>query len=145
MSHTTVVKTMVKNLNELKAALSVLAEERGFQYKLLENEIPQMFFNNQYNEKCELVIRIEGCRFEVGFKYNEQKKGYEAVLDTFAGAVKRYLGTDKTSLEHTEGENALGRLMHLYAYRVVNNKINQRRMRRLQDEEVDGVRQLIVA
>ena len=145
MSHTTVVKTMVKNLTELKAALSILAKERGFQYKILENEIPKMFFGDQYKEKCDLVIRIEGCRFDVGFKYNEQKKGYEAVLDTFAGSVKQYLGTEKNSPEHTEGENALGRLMHLYAYRVVTNKINQRRMRRLQDEEVGGVRQLVVA
>lgn len=145
MSHTTTVKTMVKDLTELKAALADLAKERGFQYEVLHNEIPQMFFNDQYKEKCDLVIRIRDCRFDVGFKYDAKKKGYEAVLDTFAGSVKRYLGTEKTSLEHSEGENAIGRLMHLYAYRVVNNKINQRRMRRLQDEEVNGVRQLIVA
>jgi hypothetical protein len=90
MSHTVKVKSVViRSVSALRAAVSEL-NSKGIVCELLNDQKPRMYFDGQHG-KCELVLRMQGCKYDVGFE--KQKDGtYTPVMDTWSNYLKDVIG-----------------------------------------------------
>lgn len=108
MSHTTTLKTSIKDVRAIRQA----AKECGVE--LLENAKPRMFYQDQQKFNSEFVLRLKG-RYDVGL--NKQKDGsYALAFDPWGGDIQRELGNA------AKGPNAVvGKFLQAYAKHAAIN------------------------
>lgn len=115
MSHTTSITDIVfSDIDALRAAVAEL-KTKGVNIVLEKGGAPRAYFTNQTGMgDADYVLRLKDSRFDVGLYKNNEKGGYEARTDLFAGEVSRVLGVKQVkgmSLERA----SLGKLYQTYA------------------------------
>lgn len=118
MSHTTTLKgVQIKSASAIRKAVDDLIKS-GIDMKLLENTKPRMYYSSQSNEigNCEFVLRLNQSSYDVGLKWNEKEKQYDAYLDTWAGQVSGQIGATCAMPRGTDqqGEHAIGKFTQRY-------------------------------
>jgi hypothetical protein len=108
MSHTTTLKTSIKDVRAIRQA----AKECGVE--LLENTQPRMYFANQHPEKSAFVLKLKG-RYDVGL--DKQADGtYALAFDPWGGDIHKELGNT------AKGANAtVGKFLQSYAKHAAIN------------------------
>lgn len=118
MSHTTKVKAVkVKDVDALEAAVQALARERGINITLERNTGARLWSTSP---KCDLVIKVPECRFDLGFE-KQSDGSYTPMFDAHGGYLMKYLGGGqaiaKTPEEHTLAN--IGGIMQAYSREVL--------------------------
>jgi hypothetical protein len=108
MSHTTTLKTSIKDVRAIRQA----AKECGVE--LLENVKPRMYFADQQKHTSEYVLKLKG-RYDVGL--NKQPDGsYALAFDPWGGDIHKELGNA------AKGANAtVGKFLQSYAKHAAIN------------------------
>lgn len=87
MSHTTKLKTEVRNAQAIREA----AKELGIE--LLTDAVPRMYYANQHG-RCDFVLKLKG-KYDVGLV--KEGSGYALVYDSWDGHVAAELGNSKAT------------------------------------------------
>ena len=122
MSHTTKLSNVaIRDINALRQAVTGLQAD-GVNCELVEDAAPRMYFTEQ-DEKCEYVLKLNGGRYDVGFKYDAEQDAYVPVLDTYGRHVGKEIGATCPMPGSAEdrAQHAMGRLMQGYAKHVAIN------------------------
>ncbi len=115
MSHTTTIDSVVfSDIDALKAAVAEL-QKSGVKCSLLVNAVPRAYYANQQGMgEAPFVLKLDDSRFDVGFYYDKDKKGYTPRTDLFGNHVANVLGAKKTQDHETPMQCALGKLNQMY-------------------------------
>lgn len=118
MSHTTTLKgVQIKSASAIRKAVEDLKAE-GVNISLVENATPRMYYREQEREigKCEFVLKMPQASYDVGLKWNEKEKQYDAILDTWANSVHSQIGAScpMPMSAGEKGEHAIGRFTQRY-------------------------------
>lgn len=125
MSHTTSISDIVfSDIAALESAVKEL-QKSGVNCTLVKNATPRAYYANQTGMgEAPYVLQLGGAKYDVGFYWNDQKKGYEARSDFFGGSVAGALGAKAATAE--EGERAkLGKLYQMYGVHAATRKAVQ--------------------
>lgn len=142
MSHTTTLKSVViRDVAALAAAVAELQAAK-INCELVRDTKPRMFYSTQHG-KCDYVLSLPTCRFDVGF--DKQADGtYVPVFDEWQNhigaviGVPGYSGQDKTQAQ-------IGRLMQGYAkHAAINAAVSQGYMVESSTVDAEGNVQLVL-
>lgn len=125
MSHTTSVTDIV--FTDIAALQSAVAElkKSGVKCELVQDATPRAFYAGQDGMgHAPYVLRLDDARYDVGFYWNEQKKGYEARTDFFSGSVEKVLGSSASGPEDAQRAK-LGKLYQMYGVHAATRKAVQ--------------------
>lgn len=113
MSHTASVKSIkIQSITALRSAIAELATQ-GIQISLIENAVPRAYFPDQSGMGlAPYVVKLANSPYDIGL-YQDEKGGYEARTDFFAGHIEKQLGAKATSEESAE-QARMGKLFQMY-------------------------------
>lgn len=146
MSHTTTIRSVaIRDTNAIRQAVERL-QSKGVNINLLENTKPRMYYEHQ-GEKCEYVLHMPGCRFDVGLKL--QKDGtYAPMYDEHARHVGNVIGA-ACNIPNNRDDQALhqiGQFMQAYSeFAAVNAAGAAGYMVESSEVDKDGNVQLVLA
>lgn len=92
---------------------------------------------------ADYVLRLENCRYDVGFYQDAKKKGLVARTDLFAGDVARILGATPKGKE-SASQAALGKLYQTYAIHAATRKAVQQGLSVKRLNNTDGSVRLVI-
>lgn len=99
MSHTTAIDTVVvKDIEALKMTAKALTKA-GIKCSVVKNAAPRLYYadqlqrapHNRPSEICDYILRLDGCKYDIGFLKNKDGS-YYPVTDFHAGYVASVLG-----------------------------------------------------
>ena len=120
MSHTTTVKSIkVTDLAVLERAVTRLAQQKGVDLRFERDSQCRLWFNSPV---MPAVVKVPGCKFDVGFKANEDGT-YSPQFDAHGGWLYPYTGGGAEIAETSDEKklSMIGGLMQAYAIEAVNN------------------------
>lgn len=122
MSHTTEIGSIVfTDIAALEAAVKDL-NAAGVRCSLVKNAVPRAFYQDQQGMgKADYVLKLDNCRFDVGFYHDEAKKGYVARTDLWGGHISAVLGAQAKEGEDTT-QAAMGKLYQAYGVQAVTRQ-----------------------
>lgn len=122
MSHTTTIKAVpVRDIGALRSAISDLQNE-GVNCELLQDAQPRMYYSQQHG-KCDFVLHLPDCRYDVGFDLQEDGT-YAPVCDLWANEIQNQIGTS-CPIEADRAQIAIGSLMQNYSkHAAINAAVN---------------------
>lgn len=120
MSHTTRVNEVrVHNKAALLAAVEQVQQKHGVRITVKENAECRLWASQR--AKCDVVLSIAGCRFDVGFQQAKDGAGLTPIFDSHGNELYQYLGQGR-EVAQTSEEKAMmhiGKLMQEYAYQAL--------------------------
>ena len=125
MSHTSEISSVV--FSDVVALAAAVAElnSKGIKCSLTKGGTPRAYYANQAGMgAADYVLRLDNCRFDIGFYMDKEKKGLVARTDLFAGHVQQVLGAPKRGTE-TDAQAAMGKLFQTYAICAATRKAVQ--------------------
>lgn len=119
MSHTTTLKgVQIKSQTAIRKAVADLQKE-GVNITLKERAQPRMYYDHQAAAVgiCDFVLSMPQSRYDVGLKWNEKEKQYDAILDTWGQDIRGQIGATCAMPADAGkiGEHAIGRFTQRYA------------------------------
>lgn len=100
-------------------------QKSGVKCELVQNATPRAYYSGQAGMgEAPYVLRVNDAKYDVGFYWNEEKKGYEARSDFFGKSVEQVLGVDCASPEEA-GRAKLGKLYQMYGVHAATRKAVQ--------------------
>ncbi len=146
MSHTTYINDVViTDVGALRAAIEEL-KSNGVRCDLLENATPRAYYQSQSGMgQAPYVLQLKDSRYDVGFYYDESKKGYQARADLFAGEVNKQVGDFCSTDDYKDHDRgSMGKLYKLYAVHAATRKAIQQGYTVRRINKADGSVQLRV-
>lgn len=151
MSHTSEFKDVqIKNIAALKSACARLTNA-GISCELIKDAVPRAYFRDQKGlEKAEWVIKLTGCKYDIGLYRSAQGGSYEMRADLWDGHIRKYVGlsiADEkkfSSSNPTQTQLVAGKLLQAYSVEVVKQALVSRG-RNFTESTIDGKVTLKVA
>lgn len=144
MSHTSEISNIV--FSDIEALSSAVRElnTKGVKCSLVKGGTPRAYYPNQQGlGEADYVLRLDDCRFDVGFYMDKTKKGLVARTDLFANHVRNILGAKQTGREDAN-QAAMGKLFQTYAICAATRKAVQQGMSVSRVNNADGSVRLVV-
>ena len=120
MSHTTrVSEVRVHNVAALERAVASLNAEAGTKITMKRDADCRLW--GSAKERCDVVLTVEGCRFDVGFQKAKDGIGLVPIFDAHGHELYQHLGQGREQAKTTEEYSLchVGRLMQAYAREAI--------------------------
>lgn len=125
MSHTTrVAAVKIMSINALKAAILQLNAKKGVKIELLENTGARVWARSI---NCPYVVRVPGCRFDIGLEASKDGKGFTLVYDYHGNEIYKHLGQGAQQAKTSEEQHLshVGQLMQAYGVHAMQEAASQ--------------------
>jgi hypothetical protein len=123
MSHTTRVQDIrVHNVTALEAAVAAMNVTMNGKLTLKKDADCRLW--GSAKQRCEAVVTVQGCRFDVGFEKAKDGNGLVPVFDAHGYELYTHLGQGK-EIAKTPAEQTLchiGKLMQAYAFEAIKHE-----------------------
>ena len=130
MSHITTRDGLAIRVPESIANAVAMLQSEGKNIELLTDAVPRMYNHQQEKDVgiCDFVIKVKSGSYDLGLKWIDDEKGFEAIYDTFLGHIAKELGiTDRDGIESKDvGQMCIAKFMEAYnADMVINEAAEQ--------------------
>lgn len=107
------------NKAALLAAVDEVQKKHGVRITVKHNAECRLWASQR--AKCDVVLSIAGCRFDVGFQQAKDGSGLTPIFDSHGNELYQYLGQGREHAKTTEEKAMMhiGKLMQEYAYQAI--------------------------
>ena len=124
MSHTTTLKGVkIMDRRAIEQAVADLKKD-GVNVILRQNAKPRMYYSHQADEVglCDYVLHLPNSRYDVGLKWNEKSKEFDAIMDEWGGDIRNAIGAVcPLDDQNRSAEHAIGRFSQRYGINAAKN------------------------
>lgn len=120
MSHTTKVNSVrVHNVQALATAITELNASTGLNITMHENTTCRLWGSS--TAKCDVVLKIPGQRFDVGFQKAPDGNGLVPIFDAHGGELYRVIGQGSEICQTREDHNLsnIAKVMQAYTQQAI--------------------------